>query len=238
MVLGEGLHARGEHAEAEELLAAVLEQTESLFGERHRNTIHAHQVLALVLAALGRVGEAEGLARRAVELCLEHHPEQIDGEIRARWCLAAVFAASGDVEGRRAELEAARQRLRGDTRHPAWWATSWTLAETELADGRGEDAAAEARELIAIQEAAVPVEVQKVAMARGLLGRALWAQGLGDAAGPELAACFEVTSRWTDLQLAVLSDESLDSLIEVSLLLGQAQELERLRRLRTEGLLR
>jgi hypothetical protein len=213
-----------------------------MFGERHRNTIYAHQVQAAVLAALGRAGEAEALARRALELCLEHHSEQVDTEIRARQCLAGVLRAGGNEAGQASELQAALLRLQSGPfgadpeSHPAAGPLCWTLAEIDLAAGRPEAAAARARALIARAEAASPVEGGKLALARGLLGRALGEQGQGELAEPELRACFEAVTGWSDLELAQLSNEKLDSLAEVCDRLGQARELERLRRIRHEGL--
>jgi non-specific serine/threonine protein kinase/serine/threonine-protein kinase len=233
MNLGEALRARGQLAEATKVLSAVLSGSAETYGEHHPNTIHAKEVLAWALIDAGELEQAQALAREALEAVLTHQAGVLDLELWARICQADVFGAVGDPAGSAEHLNAALARLDAAQMpdHPAHFRLRWDLAVLDFAAGRleGSERLLLREEQLALQSP--DTESIRLAVARGLHGRALQAQGRVDEARAELLACQRVMRNSSDARLAALTDDALDTLVEVCVLLGAQDESLRIERI-------
>ncbi len=221
--LGQALQARGKIAEAVPVLRDVLAGSIEVYSERHPNTIHATELRAGALKDSGEFDEAEQLARDALETALSQQASVLDIELWARICLADVLTAKHESSAAAEELSAALARLEAANMpsHPAHFRLRWALAELDLAAGR-----IEGSELLVRRETELASEkpdssAKSLNLARGLYGRALWAQGRTKDARPELIACLDAAAAWTDSELAALTDEQLDSLLDACAKLGR-----------------
>ncbi len=228
--LGQALQAHGKISEAVPVLRDVLAGSIEVYTERHPNTIRATEVLAGALKDAGEFDEAEQLARGALETALTQQATVLDIELWARICLADVLTARLESSAAAEQLSTALARLEAANmpRHPAHFRLRWALAELDLAAGRMEGS-----ELLVRREAVLASKdpdsnVKNLILARGLYGRALWAQGRKEEAKPELSACLDAVAAWTDPELAALTDEQLDSLQDVCAKLGREDQRKRL----------
>jgi tetratricopeptide (TPR) repeat protein len=174
--LGETLHLLGRSAEALEHLDEAL----AIFGEMGQPVDEAatHTCLAIVYRDTGRETEAAAEAARARELCAQI--DDLMHRIGAEHVWATIAAARAEGPARQLFAEALRLAGQFTMRHPeAEIRTS--LARALRAEGRCEEAVAEACQALALAEAGA----YRVVAARA---NAVLAEALADLGQPAQAA--------------------------------------------------
>lgn len=176
----------------------------------------------LALADAGQTDEELKYATCALDTALDHHASVLDIELWARIRFADVLVAQGDATWHAEELHAVLELLDAANlpQHPVRSPLCWALVEIDLAAGRSESAAVFVRSETALARVN-PVRKCWLAAARGLYGRALWAQRRNDEADAKLRARLRMTAAQSDEELAPLSNEILVSLIDICNKLGQ-----------------
>jgi tetratricopeptide (TPR) repeat protein len=230
MLFGKALAESKHYTEAVPVLRACLERTESMYGPIHPNSIQALEELAWTLIKTGELEEAEALAREALERVFANHASMLDFELWARICIADVLVAKADPTGSAEQLQIALERLDGAGMpgHPAHFRLRWGIAELDLAAGSGAGSEALALREQERAKGAIGGPSKTLAQARGIYGRALWAQGQLEAARVELEACRQQVLTWSDPELAALSDAALKSLVDVFAKLDDPNQSERI----------
>jgi len=158
---GEALHALGRAAEAEETFKDAIARLDSM-GETARSG-DAKVCLARLYLDQGRLGEAETLARAAVE---QHARAHVDSS-EAAAMLARVLVAAGKLPEARAVAAAAAERAPGEL------SGQIAVADVELAEKRPGLAIARLTKALAARLPEVPQRFE----AELLLARALSAEG-------------------------------------------------------------
>ena len=191
--------------------------------------------MAGALKDAGEFDEAKELARGALETALSQHATVLDIELWARICLADVLTAKQESSAAADELSAALERLEAADMpsHPAHFRLRWALAELDLAAGRIEGSEVLLRRETELAVHAPESSAKNLPLARGLYGRALWMKGRNEDARRELNACLDAVAAWTDPELAALTDEHLDSLLDACAKLGREAQRMRLEKVKS-----
>ncbi|MEO5798922.1 MAG: serine/threonine-protein kinase [Gemmatimonadales bacterium] len=185
--LGSLAHSRGRPVDAERYHRQVLAIRRGLMGDHDDLVAQSINDVGVAVGEQGRMEEAESLARVSLALFRGNHPgpnARVAGALNA---LAGVLDFEGKVapaESAYVETLALKKQVLG-AEHPEYALTLFNYSFLVFDQKRYPEAAAIARELLALRDKSLPESHPAIAGALQTLGRSL--DRLGDPAGGEQA---------------------------------------------------
>jgi serine/threonine protein kinase len=234
MRLGSVLNAAGKTDESIELQRAVVAQTESLFGERHRNVAQAHRELAAVLLGARRYPESAAAAQRALELVHAHHRGDAELESTVRGVLGGaldgLWRFEDSLDNWRACVELFEEL--GRRTDPYALQSRIGVGSALLYLKRFEESEVSLREALDVAAGALAPDDAMVGYTRLLVGQAIGQQpGRLREGYDEVAAAYEILARHSGTGPRKRAREALEMLAGAAEGAGRAADLERWRAL-------